>query len=72
MIALPYGKENLTYAPRPTDEVLYSRIREMPVGNGAVLVEEAMAKPYGPSLRELAVGKANIVIIISDHTRPVP
>ncbi|MBQ2749406.1 MAG: nickel-dependent lactate racemase [Clostridia bacterium] len=72
MIALPYGKENLTYVPRPTDEVLYSRVREMPVGNGAALVEEAMAKPYGPSLRELAVGKANIVIIISDHTRPVP
>ena len=42
------------------------------MGNGAALVAEAMAKPCGPSLRELAVGKENIVIIISDHTRPVP
>ncbi|MBR5868757.1 MAG: DUF2088 domain-containing protein, partial [Clostridia bacterium] len=72
MITLPYGKTNLSYEPRPTDEVLYSRIREIPVGNGAALVAEAMANPYGPSLRELAAGKENVVIIISDHTRPVP
>ena len=72
MIALPYGKEHLSYTSRPGDEVLYSRVREMPVGNGAALVAEAMAHPFGPSLSALAEGKKNVVIIISDHTRPVP
>ena len=37
------------------------------------LVEESLANPYGsPSLEELCAGKKNIVIISSDHTRPVP
>ena len=37
------------------------------------LVEEALATPYGsPSLEELCQGKKDIVIISSDHTRPVP
>ena len=37
------------------------------------LVEEALATPYGsPSLEELCRGKKDIVIISSDHTRPVP
>lgn len=72
MITLPYGKGTLSYLPREEDEVLYSRVREMPVGDGAALVRNAMAKPYGPSLAQLAEGKRNIVIIISDHTRPVP
>lgn len=39
----------------------------------AELVEEALDHPYGsPSLEELAVGKRDIVIISSDHTRPLP
>lgn len=37
------------------------------------LVEEALASPMAtPSLSALAVGKQSAVIIISDHTRPVP
>lgn len=37
------------------------------------LVEAALASPVAsPSLSTLAVGKRNAVIIISDHTRPVP
>lgn len=37
------------------------------------LVLEAMANPIGsPKLYELAAGKKNCVIIVSDHTRPVP
>ena len=37
------------------------------------LVEESLANPYGsPSLEELCAGKKDIVIISSDHTRPVP
>lgn len=37
------------------------------------LVEQSLDNPIGsPSLEELATGKENIVIISSDHTRPVP
>ena len=37
------------------------------------LVETALDHPIGsPRLEELATGKKNIVIISSDHTRPVP
>lgn len=37
------------------------------------LVEQSLDNPIGsPSLEELATGKRNIVIISSDHTRPVP
>ncbi|NPV92481.1 MAG: nickel-dependent lactate racemase [Firmicutes bacterium] len=37
------------------------------------LVEAALDRPIGsPPLEELARGKRNIVIITSDHTRPVP
>lgn len=36
-------------------------------------MEESLANPYGsPSLEELCAGKKDIVIISSDHTRPVP
>ena len=41
--------------------------------SGFQLVSEAMAHPVsGPPLAELAVGKTSAVILISDHTRPVP
>lgn len=37
------------------------------------LVEQSLDNPIcSPSLEELAMGKKNIVIISSDHTRPVP
>lgn len=37
------------------------------------LVEQSLDNPIGsPSLEELATGKKNIVIISSDHTRPIP
>ncbi|MDD2362962.1 MAG: lactate racemase domain-containing protein [Eubacteriales bacterium] len=36
------------------------------------MVKDAMAKPIDtPKFSELAAGKNNIVIIASDHTRPV-
>lgn len=72
-ITIPYGsghcqadipQENLqgcyhTSLPPATDPVL--------------LVQQALANPIGSKpLSELAVGKRNAVIIISDHTRPVP
>lgn len=41
--------------------------------DGRQLVKEAMEHPIGsPRLKELARGKKDCVIIISDHTRPVP
>ena len=46
------------YAPATTQEELVRLSLEHPIG--------------GPKLRELAVGKQHIVIIASDHTRPVP
>lgn len=40
---------------------------------GSELVRAAMEKPIGsPRLSQLAQGKADCVIIVSDHTRPVP
>lgn len=44
-----------------------------PAASETELVERALAEPVGsPRLRELAKGKNKIVIIASDHTRPVP
>ena len=42
-------------------------------GTEQEIVERALDNPIGsPSLEELAKGKKNVVIISSDHTRPVP
>lgn len=75
-ISFPYGKEKMSYT-FPDGElaaVLTSKIHEYkPEGTGQELVKKAMSAPIGsPSLAELAKGKKNIVIIASDHTRPVP
>ena len=72
-IAFPYGKTHLTY---DFDEVkvLTSSIEEYNPGKSeSQLVAEAMADPVGGiKLQELVKDKQNIVIIASDHTRPVP
>ena len=54
--------------------VLTSRVDELAsTKDGAEIVREAMEHPIGsPRLSELAKGKPDCVIIISDHTRPVP
>lgn len=75
-VSFPYGKEFLEYGFK--DEqllgVLESSIEEYkPLGSADELVKAAMEAPVGsPKLSELAKGKKNIVIIASDHTRPVP
>ena len=74
-IAFPYGKEKLSYTFG--DElcaVLEPSINEYaPEADGAELVRRAMATPIGSQkLSELAKGKKKVVIIASDHTRPVP
>ena len=71
-IHLPYGKTEVLMEISP-ERVITSKIAQLRGGNGAALVEQAMAAPIGsPSLRELAAGKKTCTIIISDHTRPVP
>ena len=56
-------------------EVLASSIESMPKSDKTEdeIVLEAMENPIGsPKLSELSRGKEKVVIICSDHTRPVP
>jgi nickel-dependent lactate racemase len=74
-VHVKYGHEELTVQPRNDNyEVLTSRIGGLrSTLSGEELVRRAMANPIGsPRLAELARGKRNAVVIISDHTRPVP
>ena len=76
VVQFPYGKEFLS-CDLPEDtllDVLQPNIHHyIPSGSEVSLVEQAMAKPIGTAtLQELAKGKRNVVIIASDHTRPVP
>ena len=75
-ISIPYGREHLT-ADIPAGRlqaVLRSRLESyVPELGETQLVEQALANPIGSAkLEKLAVGKKNIVLIASDHTRPVP
>ena len=75
-ITLPYGRTGLS-ARLPRDRVravLRSRLEEyVPSMTETALVEAALRNPIGsPTLEELSAGKDNIVLIASDHTRPVP
>jgi len=75
-LLFPYGKTKLSHTFREQELVgiLRSSIEEyVPSVSGRELVQNAMNEPVGsPRLRELAKGKQKIVIIASDHTRPVP
>ncbi|MBQ2242154.1 MAG: nickel-dependent lactate racemase, partial [Clostridia bacterium] len=74
-VAFPYGKEKLSYTfGGELCAVLEPSINEYaPEADGAELVRRAMAAPIGSQkLSELARGKKKVVIIASDHTRPVP
>ena len=76
IISFPYGKEfvQLDAADERVQGVLVSKLHHYkPEKSPQALVEEALAHPIGsPGLSELARGKKNIVLIASDHTRPVP
>lgn len=73
---LPYGKETLKaqIEEEHLAGVLLSELHSyVPEKSGTELVQEALEQPIGsPRLCDMAVGKKNIVIISSDHTRPVP
>ena len=73
MVHIPYGRTVIEY-DEGSANVLCSRIDELKAeADGLSIVKAAMENPIdSPRLRELAKGKANCVIIISDHTRPVP
>ncbi len=75
-IFFPYGKTKLAHSFDESEiaGVLTSSIEEyVPEASENELVKNAMATPEGSvSLGELAKGKNKIVIIASDHTRPVP
>ena len=75
MVKILYGKGGIEFdAARYGASVIESRIGELKAaGDGRSIVRAAMESPIGsPRLRELAKGKRSCVVIISDHTRPVP
>lgn len=75
-IAFHYGQGKLTHTFSENEllGVLESSINDYtPTAGESALVEQAMANPIGSApLCELAKGKNKVVIIASDHTRPVP
>ncbi len=74
--SLPYYKERLSFSVEDSRlaGVLTSRSEDYEAGKSQTeLVRDALASPIGATpLRELAKDKKHIVIISSDHTRPVP
>ena len=75
-LKFPYGREKLNLE-LPADRLngtLFSSAHEYETNKSeSEIVKEAMANPIAsPKLKELAKGKDKIVIISSDHTRPVP
>ena len=75
-ISIPYGKTHISaeIADERIQAVLRSRLESyVPTMGESELVEAALAAPIGSvTLEALAKGKENVVIIASDHTRPVP
>ncbi|MFT8390036.1 MAG: nickel-dependent lactate racemase [Sporolactobacillus sp.] len=75
-IQLPYDKSTLTAAIHDANlaGVLTSKAESFHTDKSEQeIVETSLDQPIGsPTLEELARGKKNIVIISSDHTRPVP
>ncbi|MBQ4097262.1 MAG: DUF2088 domain-containing protein, partial [Clostridia bacterium] len=74
-VVFPYGKEKIEHTfGEELAGVLTSSIEEYKAeADGVALVRRALENPVGSArLSELSRGKKNIVIIASDHTRPVP
>lgn len=75
MTKILYGKGGIEFdEARYAAGVIESRIGELKAeGDGREIVRKALENPIGsPRLRELAKGKRSCVVIVSDHTRPVP
>ena len=75
-ISLPYGRSSLEISidPAHLNAVLRSGLHDyQPDVSAQRLIQDALDHPIGsPRLKTLAVGKEKVVIIASDHTRPVP
>ena len=75
-VLFPYGKKKLTYDFDDTElvSVLTSSIDGyVSKGDETELVKNAMDNPVNSErLCDIAKGKNKVVIIASDHTRPVP
>ena len=73
---LPYGKETLKaeIEEEHLAGVLVSELHDYKAPmEGTQLVQEALEHPIGtPRLCDMAIDKKKIVVISSDHTRPVP
>lgn len=74
-VKFPYGEKYLEYDfTKNLLGVLESHINEyVPSDSKSELVKKALENPIGSKrLSELSIGKNRVVIICSDHTRPVP
>ena len=75
-LSFPYGKKflEIDIPEERLEGVLLSKLHDYRAPMGpSELIADAMEKPIGsPKLSELAVGKKKVVLIASDHTRPVP
>lgn len=76
VVEFPYGRDKVAYdfEGEKLEGVLVSALHGYRAeADGMTLVRRAMEAPIGSvRLGELAKGKKKIVIIASDHTRPVP
>lgn len=75
-IRIPYGRDAVTACVEDGRRtgIIRSRLDQYtPEAGEEELIRRAMRSPCGCApLRELAVGRKNVVILSSDHTRPVP
>lgn len=75
-ISLPYGKTHQTAEidNARIQGILVSKLEDIrPEKSEVDQVKDALDHPIGsPTLEELAKDKENIVVLCSDHTRPVP
>jgi nickel-dependent lactate racemase len=74
-VFLPYGSSHITceIPDSRLRAILSPKLPEAEEKTGEAIVRASLARPAGsPPLRELAGGKKNVVILSSDHTRPVP
>ena len=76
IVKFPYGTQNIEYdipQSRFKAELLSQMHHYKPEHSPLELVNRALESPIGtPKLSVMAEGKKNVVIICSDHTRPVP
>ncbi|NLL92484.1 MAG: nickel-dependent lactate racemase [Ruminococcaceae bacterium] len=76
IVKLPYGKKHLEWNVDPCriKAILQTKTSALETTDSEIeVVAKALANPYcSATLGELAKDKKNIVIISSDHTRPVP